>query len=186
MAANLPKHVRAEKQATAWALRQKCWSEARIALHLAVDQSTVSRWLSGIHRRVLRDLDELAKVELVALLGQLSHIADEAMQAWERSKKPRKRARQGQGGGEGDKPTTQTEIIERDGDPAFLAAYHATFDRIVKLLALEDRFRPAPADDDGRGMTLAGALALAESVDASYEVIDVVVDPPPPPQETAP
>lgn len=184
MAANLTKHVRAEKQATAWALRQKVWSEARIAAHLGVDQSTVSRWLSSIHRRVLRDLDELARTELVTLLGQLSHIADEAMQAWERSKAPKKRARKGQDG-KGDGSTT-TEVIERDGDPAFLAAYHATFDRIVRLLAIEDRFRPADQADDERGMTLALALTQAEVIDAQLpapapdQIIDVEAEEPAP------
>lgn len=173
MAKNLPKHERVEKQATAWALRTKGWTETRIAAQLEIDQSTVSRWLKAIAARVLRDLDDEARTELVVLLGQLHHVADEALQAWERSKKPKKRGSQRTGGKDG-KPgaTSTTEVIERDGDPAHLQTYHATFDRIVKLLALEDRFRPKSADDEERGLTLAAALAAAEQVDADYQPDD--------------
>lgn len=184
MAKNLPSHVRIEKQATAWALRTKGWTEHRIAAQLEVSQPTVSRWLRQIAQRVLRDLDEEARTELVILLGQLHHVADEALQAWERSKKPKKRGSQ-RTGGKGSKDgkpesTSTTEVIERDGDPAFLATYHATFDRIVKLLALEDRFRPKLADDEERGLTLAATLAAAEQVDDAYRPDDG------PSEETAP
>ena len=173
MAARLSKEQSIEKRVTAWALRAKGWTELRIAAQLGVNQSTISRWLKAIAERTLRDLDEQARTELVVMLGQLQHAADELMQAWERSKAPKKRA------GKRSKPTfdvsgkpghpeevTTSEVIERDGEAVYLLAYQSTLDRIVKLLALEDRM--ARPDDDDRGMSLAAALALAESVNAGY------------------
>jgi predicted transcriptional regulator len=173
VAANLSKEQRAEKRRRAWSLRQRGWTEQRIADELQVNQSTVSRYLDQLTRRSIANLDDRIARDFLATLGILDHAIDEAAQAWERSKKPRKKAskRTGAGGKAGPGEQTTAESTERDGDPAFWQILLSALDRKRQLLALDERFAP-PKSDDGPGhggMTVLDALAEAEARDAEYD-----------------
>jgi predicted transcriptional regulator len=177
LAANLTKEQRLAKRRRAWSLRMKGWTEQRIADELQVNQSTVSRWLDQLTRRAVDQLDTLVTREVFSTLGILNHAIDEAIQAWERSKKPKRKgskrsgpsSSKGSSGGSGE--TTIAESIERDGDPAFWNVAMAASDRKRQLLALDERFAPPKDDDSSKqagGMTVLDALAAAEARDAAF------------------
>lgn len=179
MAKPLPREARVEKESQAWSLRSKGWTEARIGEALGLSQPTVSRYLKRTSNRVLRDLDATARHELVVSIAQLNYVKDEALQAWERSKKPKKKASKrtgaksskGEGGAGATDESQTTEVVERDGDVAYLATFYAAVDRLSRLLHLESHVRPTP-DDDASGVTLARALLIAEQVDAELDAAD--------------
>jgi predicted transcriptional regulator len=178
VAANLTKEQRAEARRKACSLRQRGWTEQRIADHLSLNQSTISRYLDQLTRKAVANLDARINREFLATLGIYDHTVDEALQAWERSKKPKRKASKRSGGAKGDgssAESTTAETTERDGDPAFLTLALSASDRKRQLLALDERFAPPKADDDqvdggASGMTVAEAiLRQAEARDESFE-----------------
>lgn len=83
----VPKEVTIERERRAWGLRQQGWSHARIGRELGVDDSTVTKMLQRICKRALASLKDRVEEMKAEQTVQLDHIQDEAMQAWERSKK---------------------------------------------------------------------------------------------------
>ena len=139
MAANLSKSVRAELETKAWRLSQRCWTQSRIAEELGISQRTVSEMLARVHRRVLAELNKKVELQKVVLTQQLFQLIDEAYQAWERSKKPKRKASKVSGrGGKADSPDMRLEeATDRDGDPTFLATIMQAQDRIARLWGLD-------------------------------------------------
>jgi len=83
---DIPEVVR-ERERQAWALRQQGWTHARIAATLEVDPSTISKMLSRLCDRALKEITEDVLRMKADQSNRLDHIIDEALQAWERSKK---------------------------------------------------------------------------------------------------
>lgn len=85
MAARPPLQVTRSREKEAWELRQQFWTEQRIADHLGVERSTVSKMLD----RVERDLAERLAAEALPIkarqTAQLEQIAAEAYEQWRRS-----------------------------------------------------------------------------------------------------
>jgi hypothetical protein len=152
LAANLPKNVRADLETKAWRLSQRCWTQSRIAEELGVSQRTVSAMLDRVHRRVLAELNKQVELQKVVLTQQLFQIIDEAYQAWERSKKPKRKASKVTGrGGKPDSPDVRLEeATDRDGDNTFLGTIMQAQDRICRLWGLDVQ----QLDDSGRGNTV--------------------------------
>jgi DNA-binding transcriptional MocR family regulator len=125
-----PREVTLEREQRCWTLRQQCWTTRRIAAELGIDQSTVVRALDRVHKRALKELTETARRAKLEQLAQLDRIADEAMEAWERSKKEATsravtagRAEVTPRGEKVDLPDlVVTQTRDRDGDPAHLHA----------------------------------------------------------------
>lgn len=135
------------REARAWDLRCRGWSQSRIARALDVTQSGVSKMLDRIEVRELKRMSESVEREKVTQTGQLGHIIEQAMDAWHRSRKPRKRAASkttGGGEGPGGDSVVSTEVIERDGDPAHLYVAMNAMDRVRSLWGLD----VAPAMQD--------------------------------------
>jgi hypothetical protein len=82
------REVTIARETRAWDLRQQGWTHERIAADLGVDRSTVTRILGRLSARYMaalaKDVDQVKGGQI----AQLEYIADEAMQAWERSKAP--------------------------------------------------------------------------------------------------
>jgi DNA-binding MarR family transcriptional regulator len=188
VALKLSKPRSREVEARAWALTQQGWSQRRIAETLDVDQGTVSRAITRVCKKVADGLHEEIRTFLVVTLHQLEHARDEAIQAWERSKKPKRKSSKRslssfldgseptEGPGSRTRDQTLVELQEREGEPAYLSAYLAAIDRINSLLHLSDHMKPvAKSDDDGETVTVRDALAEALAADAAY-----VADPPTP------
>lgn len=74
----------------AWALRQRCWTQERIGEHLGISQAAVSKLLARAceeyQKRYTNSVDKIKSQQI----NQLERIADEAMQAWEKSCTDRK------------------------------------------------------------------------------------------------
>jgi hypothetical protein len=95
----------------------QCWTQAEIAAHLGVHQSTVSNDLTVLEHEwresAIRDFD-LARAEE---LKKLERIEREAWAAWEQSKKPAQSAVMN---GEGGAQTARKTIKNRHGDPRMM------------------------------------------------------------------
>jgi predicted transcriptional regulator len=79
------------RDARAWELRTRCWTQERIAAELSVNQGTVSRILKRLEARALREIARKVERVKARQTEQLEFIASEAMGEWERSKKDAER-----------------------------------------------------------------------------------------------
>lgn len=138
-----------QREVNVWELRQKGWSQVRIAAHLELDQSTVSKILKRVSERALSELgDEVVNTKLTQV-RVLEHIADEALQAWEASKQnnrivTQKVVRPGEGakGLDGQPPQpSPTEVTQRvedkDGDPRYLETAMKALADVRKILGAD-------------------------------------------------
>jgi predicted transcriptional regulator len=174
--------IHLERAIRAWDLRQRGWSQRRIAGELSISQGTVSRLLDAIERRELARLSKRVERQKVEQTYQLDHIIDEALDAWERSKKPRVKTGKRSGGGKlGTGESTVSEVIQREGEPAFLDRALGALDRKRSLWGL-DAPKARPKDEES-GLSVSAIAARLQQADAAY---DAEPDPTPtPPEETA-
>jgi hypothetical protein len=86
MPRRVPRQVTIEREIRAWDLSRQCWTQERIAEELGIDQSAVSLALRRVERRALEQLSECVLEVKARQTFQLENIANEAMDAWERSK----------------------------------------------------------------------------------------------------
>lgn len=127
-----PDDVTHAREARAWRMRSRGWSQLRIADELGITQSGVSRLLARVERRELRRLSKAVERLKVVQSAQLDHVIEESIDAWHRSKTPRKRAASkteipggggdGHGGDDQGGETRTTEVVERDGEASYLYA----------------------------------------------------------------
>ncbi len=87
MASRQPREITRYREMRAWELRQQMWTQKRIADELGICHQAVSKILKRIDERFLAKADELIAEQKAAQTEQLRYIADEALQAWERSKR---------------------------------------------------------------------------------------------------
>lgn len=82
----IPPEVTLEREKRAWELRQRCWTQQKIADELNISQSAVSQILNRLctryHEENLHDIEQ-TKIEMI---NQLELIAYEAFHAWEETK----------------------------------------------------------------------------------------------------
>lgn len=138
----IPKEISLEREKVVWDLRQKSWTQDRIASHLNISQPAVAKILCRLSKRykstLLQEIEQL-KTEHVA---QLSHIADEAIQAWEKSKKPIKFAREKKLMGRDGKPIKHAgevtnEAREHVGDARYLTVAMKAKEDIRKIIGAD-------------------------------------------------
>lgn len=88
MAKRLPERIRTDLEQKAWLLKSKFWTEERIATELGVDQSTVNRMLQRVEARLVAEFTEKALAIKIQQTDRLEFLASEAIEAWEKSKRP--------------------------------------------------------------------------------------------------
>jgi hypothetical protein len=170
---------RIENEHRAWELRQRGYSQMRIAQILHVDQGTVSRYLSHASKRCLSQLQDKVAHHKAELSLQLDHLIDESLQAWERSKAPKKKAAKREGGGKhGLGGGTVQEIQDRDGDPAFLDRAIAAMDRKRALWGLDEP--PPVVDVQAQGKTFAEMVSDLEEANRKHDERGPAPGPDPP------
>jgi DNA-binding MarR family transcriptional regulator len=159
--------TRIATEAKAWELRQRGWTQSRIARELGLDQGTICRMLGRIERRELKRLSKRVQSEKARQTAILEHIADEALQAWELSKRPKRRAstRKSALGS-----VDVTEMEEREGEPAYLDRAQAALDRLRQLWGLN---APAKKPDENQGLTYS---ALAQRLTENGAAHDALVE----------
>jgi predicted transcriptional regulator len=165
--------TRVSQQSEAWAFRQRGWTQARIAEKLGVNQSTVCRWLDTIERRELARLSKRVESQKVRQTAILELIVDESLQAWDRSKTPRKRASKKTAGGilgKNGQPidATQTDVQDRDGDPAHLNTAMQAMREARRLWGL-DAPTKRETNDDGGSMSVASVVARMKANAAGHD-----------------
>lgn len=98
------------------------WSQPQIAADLGVSQPAVSKLLTRIETRLLRELAETAQRQKARQTLRLEHLFAEAMRAWNESKADTTRRRQRQThGGDGVGATVAELVVENQhGDPRYL------------------------------------------------------------------
>jgi hypothetical protein len=152
----LPREAQIERERQIWALRQKLYTQERIAAEIGVDQSTVSRILRKQSDRYLVEINEEVGRVKAQQIAQLEYVAQEAIEAWERSKDPAKklnkrakalRAR-GQDGDDRNavaEEVTTVETADQDGDPRYLTTAMSALGDIRKILGADAPARTTAA-----------------------------------------
>lgn len=107
-----------ERERQAWELSARGVNQFEIARRLGITQSGVSKLLSRVARRMLKQLNADVEAMKLERTMQLEHVLEESLEGWARSQRDAvevsKRALPG-----GGVITTRTQS-QRDGDVAFL------------------------------------------------------------------
>lgn len=128
------KETTAHREREAWRLRCRGWSQQRIADHLGITQPSVNAILKRVEaREAKRHAEDYDRIK-IQVDGQLAHIQEEASDAWHQSKEPLRRVRQTTDP-EGNEQTV-TELVEREGNVAYIDRVLETIDRRMKLWGL--------------------------------------------------
>ena len=96
--------------------------QRQIAATLGISQAAVSKILTRVDERALRDLTAAVARQKAAQTRVLDHLQAEALQAWEHSKAETTRRRQRQSRAGDRVPGTSVELTveTRHGDPRYL------------------------------------------------------------------
>lgn len=157
--------IQLEQEAEAWDLRQQGWTVRRIGAKLGIAHTTVSRMLDRVERRVLKSLSRRVERQKVTSTQILDHIRDEALQAWEKSKRNRTRVvKKTDANGE----ATVQEAVTREGDPTHLHTAMAADDRIRKIWGV-DAPPAKPKDDESSGLNASSVAARLDANEAEHE-----------------
>jgi len=135
----VPREVSREREKKAWEYRQQLWTQDRIAEELGVTRVAVTKMLQRVEKRNVIELDEKVTNHKLTQIEQLQAIADQAVQAWERSKESTKtvsRIKKGPAGEEGPE-TTIIKMQDMDGDPRFLTVALTALTDLRKIMGLD-------------------------------------------------
>lgn len=148
-AGRTPREVALEREQRAWKMRQQLYTHERIAAELGVDRSTVTKMLARVGKRYLNSIQNEVATLKAEQFSQLSHIADEAMQAWRASKQPKKEARKvsRKQTKRGDEESTVAQSKEQNGDWHHLEMARAALADIRKIFGLD---QAGPVNVDGK------------------------------------
>ena len=114
--------------------------QRQIAATLGISQAAVSKILTRVDERALRDLTAAVARQKAAQTRVLDHLQAEALQAWEHSKAEttRRRQRQSHAGGRGPGTSVAEITVEnRHGDPRYLEVVLRTLADRRKLWGLD-------------------------------------------------
>ncbi len=79
---NVPAEVTRERESRAWELRQKCYTQERIAAELGIDQSTVCKILGRVNKRYLKAIQSQLGERKAEQTAQLEKIAEDALESF--------------------------------------------------------------------------------------------------------
>src|SRR3990167_9037998 len=129
------KAVSKERERRAWELKNQMWTNKRIADDMGLDPSTVAKILRRVVDRVKKETNEVAATYRNHQIEQLQRIADEATQAWERSKESEKTVTsiKPDGGVE----TKIVKMKDADGDPRYLTIAMNALTDLRRIIGLD-------------------------------------------------
>jgi len=134
----VPIELLRERERRAWELSSKMWTQERIAQELGLERSTISKMLKRLNERAMKTITDEILAEKAQHIRQLKEIADEAFQAWERSKETRKGVvKKSRTGGMTRGEETTTSVQDQDGDPRYLETAMKALNDIRKILGLD-------------------------------------------------
>lgn len=138
----IPREVLAQREAQAWTLRQKFYTHQRIADEMGLERSTVTKILQRVTKRTLTKLGDDILEKTAAQVEQLEYVADEAMQAWHRSKEAQKNvakrtvSRPGRFRAADKSEDILVQTSDNDGDPRYLDAAMRALGEVRKLTGM--------------------------------------------------
>lgn len=88
--ARVSREVTRQIESDSWELRLQGLSHQQIADRIGRDRSTVSKALKRVEKRVLREMQADVALVKARQTAMLEHIAGQALQAWEESKKTKR------------------------------------------------------------------------------------------------
>lgn len=152
-----PREVILAREQQVWALRQQLWTHERIATALQLDRSTVTKILGRLSARYAKSLADQVDAVKGAQIAALEHLADEAMQAWERSKLDAETTTtktvslKGPGEDAVAMPAEETTLKRQGqtGNPAHLAEVRGALADIRKILGLDAPTKQEHTGKDG-------------------------------------
>jgi predicted transcriptional regulator len=130
----LSKEEKLAREERIWDLRLRGYTQMTIAVRLGVHQSCVCRTLRRVSTRVARQMHQEIAQRKAEQVAQLEHMAQEAMEAWERSKHAATVMQKQTVGGE---DTIIAHVTAEVGDPRFLQAAIAALADIRKVLDMD-------------------------------------------------
>jgi len=142
----IKKEVTTQRQKEAWELRQKMWSQARIAAHLGVSQPAVWELLNKAHTAYQKQyVESVARVKTEQVL-RLEMLIDQTYQEWERSKEDivivrDKIQKRGSAKDNAGNIERVTEKRNRTGDPRYLLVILKAMEDIRKITGIESPAR---------------------------------------------
>lgn len=129
-----------------WKLSVAGYTQYQIADQTGLNQGTVSRILNRIYDRKREQISKGLDQFKIDQTGKLEYVYSESMEAWRKSKTPRKRAvSKNTGDGDGEAQEMR-EAVERDGDTSFMYAGMAALKDIRSIWGLD--VAPALQDTD--------------------------------------
>ena len=139
----LPKEIARQREADAWALRQKGWTQAAIGKQLGISQTGVLRALRRAEARCLKQMaDRIAGVKATQH-AQLEHVIMEAMLGWERSKLDAKTVKVVE---DGEASRVERTTRTGPGNPQFLSEARGAMADVRKLWGIAEE--GPDAEDD--------------------------------------
>jgi hypothetical protein len=175
-----------EHERRAWDLRQQGWTHARIAAELGLERSAVTRILARVNKRVLKEMHAEVAAQKVEQSARLDFVIDEALQAWERSKKdavkvtrewdtPHRDQPDEAEAACDEPPETVVERVTherqgRDGDVRFLEQTRQALADQRKVWGIDAPAKVAPTTPDGQGEYTGGRWS-DEELDAGVRSI---------------
>lgn len=148
----IPRALIIEREKKVWDMRVKGATYERIAEEIGITFGGVKNILERLHKRY-RDahMDDVEACRLEQI-AELTHIADEAKQAWERSKKTKvivkKQARQKDGSFAPGQVTE--EKYEQEGDPRYLQVYMKAKEDLRKIMGADAPIKIKRENDDAK------------------------------------
>lgn len=137
---SIPKALILEREKKVWAMRVRGATYERIAKELGITFVAVHKILDRMHQRYIkRNMDSVQKCRQEQI-AELTHIADEANQAWERSKKTKvikKKRAIGKDGKYIGGMQSSEETYEQEGDPRYLQVYMKAKEDLRKIIGAD-------------------------------------------------
>jgi DNA-binding CsgD family transcriptional regulator len=136
-----------QREVECWKWRCAGWTLQKIGEHLDISREAVRKILRRVDARELKSLSRHYEHLKIIQYNRLEHVIEECSLSWQKSKTPRKKASQRTtDGGDGDDGATITgsEVVERDGDTAYLYCLMVAMDRQVRLFGLDVQAEPHP------------------------------------------
>lgn len=132
--------ITVEREKKVWKMRQRGATYERIAEEIGITFSGVHKILMRLHKRYReKNMDSIEAIRLEQI-GELSHIADEAYQAWERSREPKKIF-----------STDGQEIeVKSNGDPRYMQVYMKAKEDIRKIVGADAPTKSEVSGKDGK------------------------------------
>lgn len=131
-----------ERENKIWELRTKSWTQDRIAKEVGISQVSVGKTLKRLTEKYAKELMEDIITVKRMQVTQLEHISDEALQAWEKSKKPTKtmwvkRPLQSDGTPSSSFGEQTQEARDQNGDQRYLTAAMKAKEDIRKIIGAD-------------------------------------------------